>query len=52
MERVIVSDREISGGTPVFRNTRVPFRTLLDYLQKDTILTIFRLSLGKMQLLP
>jgi uncharacterized protein (DUF433 family) len=30
---VIVRDREILGGTPVFRGTRVPFQTLLDYLE-------------------
>ena len=27
------SDPEILGGTPVFRGTRVPFQTLLDYLE-------------------
>ena len=26
-------DRAILGGTPVFRGTRVPVRTLLDYLE-------------------
>ena len=30
---VIVKDPEILGGTPVFRGTRVPFQTLLDYLE-------------------
>ena len=30
---VIVRDPEILGGTPVFRGTRVPFDTLLDYLE-------------------
>ena len=30
---VIVSDPEIMGGTPVFRGTRVPVQTLLDYLE-------------------
>jgi uncharacterized protein (DUF433 family) len=30
---VIVSDPEVLGGTPVFRGTRVPFRTLVDYLE-------------------
>jgi uncharacterized protein (DUF433 family) len=29
---VIHSDPDILGGTPVFVGTRVPFRTLLDYL--------------------
>jgi uncharacterized protein (DUF433 family) len=27
------SDPEIMGGTPVFVGTRVPFQTLLDYLE-------------------
>ena len=30
---VIVSDPEIMGGTPVFRGTRVPVPTLIDYLE-------------------
>lgn len=29
----ITSDPEILGGTPVFVGTRVPFQTLLDYLE-------------------
>ncbi len=32
-ERVIVSDPEIMNGTPCFRGTRVPFKTLIDYLE-------------------
>jgi len=31
---VMVSDPEIMGGTPVFRGTRVPVQTLLDYLEE------------------
>jgi len=31
--QVIVADPEIMGGTPVFRGTRVPVQTLLDYLE-------------------
>jgi uncharacterized protein (DUF433 family) len=31
--RVIVADPDIMGGTPVFRGTRVPVQTLLDYLE-------------------
>ena len=31
-ESVIVQDPEIHGGEPVFRGTRVPFQTFLDYL--------------------
>ena len=30
---VIHSDSEILGGTPVFVGTRVPVRTLVDYLE-------------------
>jgi uncharacterized protein (DUF433 family) len=30
---IIVKDRDILGGTPVFRGTRVPFQALLDYLE-------------------
>lgn len=30
---MVVSDPEVLGGTPVFRGTRVPFQTLLDYLE-------------------
>lgn len=29
----IHSDPEVLGGTPVFAGTRVPFQTLLDYLE-------------------
>ncbi len=28
----IISDPEILGGTPVFKGTRVPVKTLFDYL--------------------
>ena len=30
---VVMVDPEILSGTPVFANTRVPVRTLLDYLE-------------------
>ncbi|HET9282068.1 MAG TPA: DUF433 domain-containing protein [Candidatus Angelobacter sp.] len=30
---IIVKDPNILGGTPVFRNTRVPFQALIDYLE-------------------
>jgi uncharacterized protein (DUF433 family) len=35
MERssVVHVDPEVMSGTPVFRGTRVPFRTLIDYLE-------------------
>jgi uncharacterized protein (DUF433 family) len=29
----IAKDQNILGGVPVFRNTRVPFQALLDYLE-------------------
>jgi uncharacterized protein (DUF433 family) len=30
---VVVRDRQILGGTPLFRGTRVAIRTLFDYLE-------------------
>ena len=30
---VIISDKEILGGTPVFAGTRVPIKNLFDYLE-------------------
>ena len=30
---VLVKDQNILGGVPVFRDTRVPFQALLDYLE-------------------
>jgi uncharacterized protein (DUF433 family) len=35
------SDPEILGGTPVFVGTRVPFRNLIDYLERDHSLEEF-----------
>ena len=36
--RVVHSDPEILGGTPVFVGTRVPLQNLIDYLEAgDTI---------------
>lgn len=32
---VVHSDPEIPGGTPVFVGTRVPFRNLIDYLERN-----------------
>jgi uncharacterized protein (DUF433 family) len=31
---VVVVDKEILGGIPVFAGTRVPVQTLMDYLEK------------------
>ena len=30
---VVSIDREVLGGTPVFKGTRVPIKSLLDYLE-------------------
>ena len=38
---VIVSNPEIMGGTPVLAGTRVPFQTLLDYLESGAPLEEF-----------
>ena len=32
-QSMVSSDLEVMGGTPVFRGTRVPVKTLLDYLE-------------------
>jgi len=39
--QVIHSDPEILGGTPVFVGTRVPFRNLIDYLERGHSLDEF-----------
>jgi uncharacterized protein (DUF433 family) len=41
MENVIVRDSAILGGVPVFRQTRVPFQALLDYLEEGQTLDDF-----------
>lgn len=38
---VIVKNRDILGGTPVFRGTRVPIQTLFDYLEGGETLEEF-----------
>ena len=38
---VIHSDPDILGGTPVFLGTRVPFQTLIDYLEAGDRLSEF-----------
>ena len=38
---VVHSDPEILGGTPVFVGTRVPFRNLIDYLERNDSLETF-----------
>lgn len=38
---VVHSDPDISGGTPVFRGTRVPVQSLFDYLEGGETLDQF-----------
>jgi uncharacterized protein (DUF433 family) len=38
---IIVKDPDVLGGTPVFRGTRVPFQTLVDYLENGQTLDEF-----------
>ena len=38
---LITTDPEILGGTPVFTGTRVPVKTLFDYLENDYSLEEF-----------
>ena len=38
---LITTDPNILGGTPVFRNTRVPVRTLFEYLEDNYTLDEF-----------
>ena len=40
-QTVITRSDEILGGTPVFRGTRVPVRTLIDYLESGDRLEDF-----------
>lgn len=39
--RIVHSDPDILGGTPVFIGTRVPIKTLLDYLEAGDSLDEF-----------
>jgi len=41
VQPAVHSDPNIMGGTPVFVGTRVPFQTLLDYLEAGQPLTDF-----------
>ena len=38
---VITAEPDIMGGTPVFRGTRVPMQTLIDYLEAGDSITDF-----------
>jgi uncharacterized protein (DUF433 family) len=40
-ESLITCDPQILGGTPVFKGTRVPIRTLFDYLSDGLSLEYF-----------
>ena len=39
--RLITIDAEIHSGTPVFRGTRVPIKTLFDHLEAGDSLDVF-----------
>lgn len=41
MQTVISSSAEVMGGAPVFKNTRVPVQTLLDYLEQGDSIDVF-----------
>jgi len=41
MKNVIIKDKNILGGEPVFRGTRVPFKVLTDYLEGGDTLDQF-----------
>ena len=41
LDSIVTKDPDILGGTPVFRGTRVPFQSLLDYLEGGQTLDEF-----------
>jgi uncharacterized protein (DUF433 family) len=41
MQGAIIRDKNILGGEPVFRGTRVPFKALTDYLEGGETLDEF-----------
>jgi uncharacterized protein (DUF433 family) len=41
MQQVISSDSSILGGTPVFCDTRVPVRNLIDYFEQGRTIDEF-----------
>jgi uncharacterized protein (DUF433 family) len=41
MESIIVKDPNVLGGIPIFRHTRVPFQSLIDYLEEGQTLDDF-----------
>ena len=40
-DQIITRDPAVMGGTPIFCGTRVPFQTLLDYLEGGETLDEF-----------
>jgi uncharacterized protein (DUF433 family) len=41
LRSVVHSDPDVLGGTPVFQGTRVPWRNLIDYLERGHSLDEF-----------
>ncbi len=41
MQNVIIKDKNILSGEPVFRGTRVPFKILIEYLEGGDTLDQF-----------
>ena len=41
VDSVVTRSPEVLGGTPVFRGTRVPVKTLIDYLEAGDSLEVF-----------
>lgn len=37
VSKLVVIDKEIAGGTPVFKGTRVAIQTLFDYLEDNSL---------------
>ena len=37
VNELVVIDKEIAGGKPVFKGTRVAIQTLFDYLEDDSL---------------
>ena len=37
LEKYVVIDKDIVGGTPVFKGTRVTVKTLFDYLEESSL---------------
>lgn len=37
LEKYITLDKDIIGGTPVFKGTRVAVKTLFDYLEESSL---------------